>query len=347
MDGMNIQSGTFVSTGVPTILGIRSDLDYMKVINYSVIGTNPNPLQGYQFEWFRGMAAGDAIMTYNTAGALTLQQATIATVNTISGFTLINQGNSLISPVLGARVAFTQTSNANPVVVSTASTVGLVVGSVVILSQAAANLNVPSILGIPVTVTAVVANTSFSFVATAPGAVGNAGFYRIVNIQSQFFPTKRFIFSITQGATPTVTTTVNHGYSVGQIVQFNVPSVINGMTQINTLTGTILTTTANAFTININTTAFTAFTFPPSTGGANPVIGSTSYTPATVQPVGVNTAYVLANTTQLAPINPFSDSLFNASVVGIQLGAGVQGPAGVNGNIIYWYATKSYVLGTD
>jgi hypothetical protein len=59
-------------------------------------------------------------------------------------------------------------------------------------------------------------------------------------------------------ATNALVTAAFHGYSVGEQVYF---SQITGMVEINGRTGTVLTTpTANTFTVNINTTAFSTFT---------------------------------------------------------------------------------------
>lgn len=74
-----------------------------------------------------------------------------------------------------------------------------------------------------------------------------------------FQPALRLVTGITNGVTPTVTTSFDHNYEAGLIVRINVPAEY-GMIQINGLTGQILTTpTTDTFTINIDTTAFDAF----------------------------------------------------------------------------------------
>lgn len=66
---------------------------------------------------------------------------------------------------------------------------------------------------------------------------------------------KRTITAITQ-ASSGVVTSANHNFSVGRKVQFG---GITTMTQLNNQIGTITATTTNTFTVDINTTSYTAF----------------------------------------------------------------------------------------
>lgn len=66
---------------------------------------------------------------------------------------------------------------------------------------------------------------------------------------------KRTITGITQ-ASSGVVTSANHGFSVGRKVKFG---SITTMTQLNNQIATITATTTNTFTIDINTTSYTAF----------------------------------------------------------------------------------------
>lgn len=66
------------------------------------------------------------------------------------------------------------------------------------------------------------------------------------------------ITAITQAATAQVTTSAAHGFTVGQTIYF---SGVLGMTQINGLTGVVQTVpTGTTFTVNINSTTFSAYT---------------------------------------------------------------------------------------
>lgn len=63
---------------------------------------------------------------------------------------------------------------------------------------------------------------------------------------------------ITQSATPTVTTTTNHDFTVGDIVYF---AGAGGMTQINGQVAEVLSTpTGDSFTIDLDTSDFSAYT---------------------------------------------------------------------------------------
>ena len=75
-----------------------------------------------------------------------------------------------------------------------------------------------------------------------------------------------------------VTTSTNHGYTVGQQVRIRVPAAL-GMVQANNLQGVITAVTATTFTIgSIDSSSFTAFGWP--------AVASVPFTPATVTPIG-------------------------------------------------------------
>lgn len=67
--------------------------------------------------------------------------------------------------------------------------------------------------------------------------------------------------NVTNGPTPTATTTAAHGLSIGDVVYF---TGITGMTELNGLTATVLSTPlTTTFTFNVDTSAFSAY----SSGG--------------------------------------------------------------------------------
>lgn len=73
----------------------------------------------------------------------------------------------------------------------------------------------------------------------------------------------RLITNISNGFPATVTTSFNHNYLTGDIVRLIVP-LGWGMTQANTLFGTITVVTPTSFTIDIDTTFFNPFVTPPN-----------------------------------------------------------------------------------
>ena len=109
-----------------------------------------------------------------------------------------------------------------------------------------------------------------------------------------FQPAMRIISSITQGNPTTITTglvdgvgavtPINHRYSSGLIVRIDVPQV-DGMTEIDGLTGEITVTGATTFTMTIDSTNFTPFAIPLD---ADPTYNPHRVTCAMVVPIAEN-----------------------------------------------------------
>ena len=162
--------------------------------------------------------------------------------------------------------------------------------------------------------------------ATAPGvAAGGSGFYRLVSpsITSylQWAPSFRYISNITQAAAAVFTTYVNHPYEVGAKVISRIPSGF-GMTELDGLIGTITAVSATTFTVDIDTSGFTAFEIPE--------FGATPFDRAGVTPYGDG------KTSPDETIAPYK----NQSYMGIVLPVGTTLPGGNNGDVIYVEATQ-------
>lgn len=394
MDGSIIGQGSFLASygaanpnpgsasnqaGSQQIIAIPSGVDWLKVYNYTKAGQNglntvyfngtANAFAGYEFYWQRGMAAGTGMVKYKANGAATVDQDTLVS----GGFTLYDPSGQTPGalPLLGSPVATTASTNATQPVVSTASTAGLQVGSVVRMSNTAQN----DVNGIDMVVGAVVANTSFTLLtstnalATAPGAIGGAGFYRIVNANPLFYPRRRYVTNITQATNAQVSTAIAHGLTAGQAVRFEIPTV-SGMIQLNPspfnnyFPCTVVQVIDDYnFTINVDTTSFTAFTWPT-------IAQQPSDFPQVV-PFGEDTASALLSPFAQVPTiagqqifntntGILADSTVNTGFLGMILGSGgngtalttpITGPAGTvhftAGNVIdvtdtvYWVAGKS------
>ncbi len=365
MDGTILGQGRFVApaTIINQIVQIPSGADWMRVQNYTAMGTDGGAApSGVEFWWQRGMAAGTGIVKY---------KSNVTDVNMLNGDTLASGGFTLYDPsgqsagslsLLSAAVATTASTNATRPVVSTASTAGIAVGTVVRMSNTAQT----DVNGIDMVVGAVTLNTNFTLLAasnalaTAPGAIGGAGFYRIVNTNELFYPRRRFVTNITQAVNANVSTSVAHGLTPGQDVRFVIPAQ-SGMIQLNAtpnnnyLQATIVTVVDDYnVTINVDTTAFTAFTWPT-------IAQQPSNFPQMV-PLGEDTALALASVTAQVPTvgglqifntntGILADSTVNTGFLGMILGTGgtavglaaaVTGPAGTTaGDVIYWVAGKS------
>jgi hypothetical protein len=398
MDGTILSQGTFVANstnlsnpnpGVASIaqanaqiIVIPSNADFVKVYNYTRYGTVgttgayfngvANASVGVEFYWQRGMAPGTGIVKYYGAASQVLDGDTLVS----GGFTLYDpSGQSQGAlPLLGNAIATTASTNVVRPVVSTGNTAGVIVGSVVRLSNTAQT----DINGIDFVVGAVTANTSFTLLtasnplANAPGAIGGAGFYRLVNTDGLYYPRRRWVVNITQAVNAQVSTSVAHGYVAGQAIRFNIPAV-SGMIQLNStpennyMTATVLTVVDQYnFTININTTAFTAFTWP--------TIAQQPSSFPIVDPVGEDSATALMSLQPQTPMfngqqiyntntGVFSDATINTGFLGMILGNGgngnalgtpIIGPSGAlawsagnvaTGDVVYWVAGKSTLGG--
>jgi len=394
MDGTIIGQGTFSAayTGAnpnpgnatnqaasSQIIAIPSGVDWLKVYNYTKAGANglnsvyfngtANAFAGYEFYWQRGMAVGTGMVKYKANGTAVVNQDTMVS----GGFTLYDPSGQTAGalPFLSAPVATTASTNATRPVVSTANTAGVFVGSIVRLNSTAQT----DVNGIDFVVGAVTANTSFTLLtatnalATAPGAIGGAGFYSIVNFNPLFYPRRRIVVNITRANPAQVSTAIPHGMTAGQAIRFEIPSV-SGMVQLssssanNYRVATVVQVIDDYnFTINVDTTAFAAFTWP--------TIAQQPSSFPQFSPVGEDTAAALVSPYAQVPsiggqqifntnTGILADSTVNTGYLGMILGGGgngtalttpISGPAGTvhftAGDVIdvadsmYWVAGKS------
>jgi hypothetical protein len=308
--------GKFTSTGASQTLNIRSGVDWIKVLNYT---------DNTQYFWQYGMAAG--------VGKITAANGTTASLGAGLGFYPID--TSLNVP--GASVVLTAISAAAIPVVSTGNTGGLANGDIVRLYNVTGGVQLNSI---DFTIGAINANVSFTLAYMSQIVAANAGTFRRIPYNPIFYPRNRYIVSISKAVEAVVVLTVTHGYKVGQVVSFVVPSVGGsaasyGMTEINGLQGTILAidTATNSITVDIDTTAFTAFAFPTTAQAA------AGFTQAQVVPVGMNTAEGLDS-----GVDILSDATINTGLIGIQLVGGANSPAGAVNDVIYWTSGNSFSI---
>jgi hypothetical protein len=325
MDLTIIQQGRFTSTGSAQTLQIRSDVDWIRVYNETALAQGAADL-GYEFYWQRGMTNGRGVV-WTKLGTVANDPVTVGQIAANAGFFLVD--SSIQNP--GAAIAETAISNAVQPVVTTANTGSLATGSIVRLS---ADTNVPNIMGIDFEVDTVVANTSFRVrwaLANAPGAAGAGdGFYRQIPFDPIFYPRRRFIVNITQAAQAVVRLSVAHGYTVGQQIRFVVPAEF-GMIEMDGLQGTItaISTANNTITVDIDSSAFSAFVFPNNT--------NSEFTFAQTIPFGEDTAQALAS-----GVDILAGATLNTAYLGMNLAAGTLSPAGQANDVLYWVAGKSF-----
>lgn len=301
-------SGTFSTpaTLVPVNIPLPSGYDYIQIVN--VTDTMTPAAVIIKAEGLASMNGAASYWTSNGAAPATLTQSSTAT----GGFTFINDsGNQpLGAPVVNAAAI----SNATPPVALTASP--LAVGDVARVYNTTGMLQ---IAGMDFTVTAINAGVSqtYGFLPAAGfGAAATAHTFRRVPFDARFYPRRRFITAISAANPCVVQLSVLHDFNVGEKVRIVVPAVF-GMPEINGLLATItavsktIGTGTNSITLDIDSSAFTAFAFPTS------AIAATGISFAEVIPVGAAVEYPYG----IYP--PIIDSTLNQSFNGVQIGTGM------------------------
>lgn len=371
-----------VSNANKMVVAIPSNADWMHVLNYTAMGRvgnagtayfngTANARVGVEFWWQRGMASGTGIVKYYAAATEVISGDTMVS----GGFTLWDPSGQSAQqgalPVVGNAVAVSAVTNATRPVVTHTADASIVVGSIVRMSNTAQS----DVNGIDMVVGTVTSTTQFTLLtatnplATAPGAIGGAGFYRVINYDPLFYPRNRYVVNVTQAVNAVVSTSVPHQYVAGQAIRFNIPAQ-SGMIQLNSTPANnyrvvtiVAVVDAYNFSINLDSTAFTAFTWP--------TIAQQPSSFPMVEPVGEDTAAALLSVQPQTPLELngqqvfntntgiLSDSTVNTAYLGMLLGAGgngtalttpIIGPAGSvswsagnagTGDLVYWKIGKS------
>ncbi len=209
-------------------------------------------------------AAGTAYLESNNS-----TPAMVASKITANGFSFINAGSPQYGPVKAMATTFvTQAGFANVTVTGH----GYSVGDVVLIYGTTSMLQ---IAGIAYTVRSVVDANNFTIYVDSSGfaSAATAGFVKKILYPNLYLPGNRYITAITSsGVNTVVTTSVNHNMVVGQEVTFTIPPQW-GMTQLDQAAIAsanpqtkiyVISVTANTLTVNIDSSAFTAFSYPTS-----------------------------------------------------------------------------------
>ncbi|RKX51999.1 MAG: hypothetical protein DRP50_08005 [Thermotoga sp.] len=317
-DNTIIQQGFFTSDGCDKIIKLRSGVDWMEVTNHTQAALHPNPGVGVKYFWQKPMAAGTGNEYKKVNAEHTLTMVGMAA----GGFTYRDTTNS---PLGDPIATITAISTAAAPVVSANPTTGIEDNCIVRLTNVT---NASQLGGMDFTVNNLIADTSFALPFMAQLALaGTNGTFRVIAYENSFYPKKRYISKIAVGVTTTITLTVTHGFTVGQKVRVIVPAIYS-TTEINNQTGTVTAIDAgnNTITLDIDSTGYTAFTFPAH--------ADTPFSHALIVPVG--------ESGELDYVNTFDDATLNTDYIGMVLGGGANGPGGVNGDVMYWKAGKSF-----
>ena len=321
-----IQQGRFTSDGTAKTLQLRADVDWMEVYNYTVADADQTTAVGVQYYWQRGFADGYG-WEYKKSNAAAA--ANLSDILTSGGFTYVD---SSLDPNGALNATVTAVSSAAIPVVSNSGSNALVAGDVVRLSDIS---GAQQLGGIDFTVGHnTLTSGTFSLDYMAQIVAGTTGSWRKVKFDPIYYPRHRYITAITQAAGGAVVTlSVKHGYKVGQKVRMVVPSGY-GMIEMDGLQATITAidttvTTGNTITLDIDSSAFTAFSFP--------LTAAAPFSPALVVPIGMDSAEAIADSVDL-----LSDATVNQGYIGMILAAGANSPAGQSDDVIYWRAGKSF-----
>jgi len=357
--------GRFTSTGGAQIINLPFQPDYVEFTNYTAAATPTN--HGIPFaKWDALMGQGIAVVElFNATPVLITDDVTTGGISTFSAGQLLQYGPTL---------AISGITKASPAVVTTTTNHNLASGDVVIFQglYQSSTTGMQQIQGIPFTVTVTGAttftipwNTNQSAYTALSGSPSGATVKKVL-YPYLYFPGETVISAITLGTTTTIDTASAHNFVVGQEVAFRIPNDW-GTTQLNSLPNTlspgspvygyvISVTDYNTVVVNIDSSAYTAFTSNVSfagavgrsfaqivavgdvnTGGVVISSGSALYPPPQYMPIGTTTV----NTINGPAIR---GAYVNNTSAGFIIGAGTAvGDAssvlvGAVSDVIYWRA---------
>jgi hypothetical protein len=326
--------GSFLSAGTAVTIPVQSSADYFRTFNQTQAGNTSG--NGVIFEWFGNPS-------FPTYGAWQIKSGAAGALSgsllTTGGFNYVTTFPQPQAPFVGTAI-----TNASPAVASGFTSLPYNNGDQLILYN---TTGMAQIGGATFTVSSVSSSgftllglpaASFATPATAVTAVKVSPYQPVL-------PEFLYVSNISQASQAVVTVTQDptNVIYVGQKLVFQIPSSF-GMVQLNTnnLPGTqdlpAIVTAVNyaayQFTINVNTSSFTAFSWPAST--ASP----TAPLFATVAPAGSSTQYNPSLQTYTGynfNLQPFRSSLL---LPYMYLFSGANGPAGQSGDTIVWQVGK-------
>lgn len=336
-----VYQGTFTqpSTAVNQIIPLPSGADYFKTYNYTKAIANA-PTGAFMGEWFGGgiTAANDGIR-WGKAGstAVIVDNFQNASSNPSAGFTYVTTNPSPQAALTGTTI--TKASAAVASVTNTYSN-----GDQVIIYNA---VGMEQISGMTFTISSVTGSqftllglNSSAFATAATSFLVRRVTSSPVGLITPVAPSYLYVTAITQAVGAQVTTSQQHGLVVGQKIEFTIPASY-GMVQLNNFYQAAskpvivmsIVDTYN-FTINIDTTNYTAFALPASSGSPTTQLYATiapAGQAATFNPItNVTTGY---NFTTV----PFRSNVFVPYMI---VPAGQYSPGGQANEVIVWEAYK-------
>lgn len=336
-----LTQGSFLSTGVNVKISLPSSADYFRTVNLTQMAA-ASPTVCVAGEWFGGgLNSANSGLRWKKSGSSAILIDAFSTSTASNGFTYVAS-----SPVVEAQGAnaITAITAANPAVVSQTNTYSN--GDILqfynttgMLQFGGMNAQISSASGSGYTLLGLPATASNGFASAA-----TAGFTRRVSPNLAVDPQFLFITNISVAAQAVVSTSVDPSnyYVVGNKIRLSVPSSF-GMTQMNGVLATIVAVNAVSatsnigaynLTLNVDSSAFTAFAFPASSSSP------TSALFATLAPAGSSTQQNYLSgvyTGYEFQKSPFHSGQFTPYML---VAGGANSPAGANNDSIVWQAYK-------
>lgn len=319
----------FTSTGAGKKINLPSSADYMEVFNITKLAaSNPNAVTISR--WFGSKfgagasAAGGGVKTVKTTADLTSTYSS-------GGFTYVTT-----SPVVEAQ-------SANPITSITAASPGVVTqtntysdGDILQFYNTTGMLQIAG-MNFQISTTSGSGYTLIGLRAAGFAAPATAGYTRRISKFAAVEPQFLYVTEITQATQAVVRTSVDptQYYVVGMKVRFSIPYSF-GMIEMQGLTGEIVALSAANYTmtVDIDSSAFTAFAFPASTSSPTATLF------ATLAPAGASTQFDPNTNVQTGydfQYQPFRTGQF---VPYMYLSGGANSPAGAASDEINWIAYK-------
>lgn len=358
--------GHFTSTGAAQVIKLPFKPDAVQMWNYTVANSAAASQNVAAAYWDADMGQGFAIQQgYNATPALIYDTVIANGISTFTAGQLLQFGTTkqVVASTKGTTTSFQVTAH------------GYKIGDVVLFAGLfqSSITGMPQMNGIPFTVITVTDannfivnwnsnNASYTNLSASPASAK----VKQILYPYLYFPGETVISAITTGTTTTIDTASAHNFVVGQEVAFRIPSQW-GTVELNTLPNlltpgapvygyVIAVTDFNTFVVNIDSSAYTAFTtnigvtsvpglsFPQvvavgdvNTGGVQISSGSQLYPPPYTLEIGTTrTNTINGPAIQGAFVNNTSQGFIIGAGAGTVLTTSVL--VGAVGNVIYWRA---------
>lgn len=330
-----VTQGTFTqpSTAVTQYIPLPSSVDYFVTTNLTQMATTQATGRVVRGEWYGGglFADNDGLRWKKTNSTSAINIDNFSTSTASNGFTYVRT-----FPQPQAALTGTTITQANGAVASVTNTYSE--GDTVIIYNA---VGMEQISGMVFTITSVTGSqfTLLGLDSSGFAAPATAFSVRRISPAAPVQPQAYQITKITQATQAVVTVSQAHTYQVGQAVEFSIPGScgmvqLNNFYQLQNKPPIITAITTYTFTINVNTTNYTAFALPAST------LSPTAQLFPTVAPAGQQATFNPITNVQTG-YNflqvPFHSSTFIPYMI---LPAGAQSPGGSASDVIVWAAYK-------